>query len=111
MVQQSVENLTDLTGRVAVVVGSTSGLGRIIAIGLARAGADVVPTGRRQQLVDEVAKEIESRGRRTLAVIVDVADRKSIDALRDMVVERFGRVQHFDQCGGSDCAQANCRCY
>jgi NAD(P)-dependent dehydrogenase (short-subunit alcohol dehydrogenase family) len=43
------KNLMDLTGRVAVVIGGTSGLGRAIALGLAEAGAAVVPTGRRQE--------------------------------------------------------------
>jgi NAD(P)-dependent dehydrogenase (short-subunit alcohol dehydrogenase family) len=87
-----VENFTDLTGRVAVVVGGTSGLGRTVALGLARAGADVVPSGRRDQLVDEVCAEIEQLGRQTLRRTVDVADRKSIDALRDAVQHHLGHV-------------------
>ena len=48
----------NLTGRVTVVIGGTSGLGRAIALGLAEAGAAVVATGRRQELVDEVAAAI-----------------------------------------------------
>ena len=48
----------DLTGRCAVVVGGTSGIGRTVALGLASAGADVVATGRRQDLVDQVAGDI-----------------------------------------------------
>src|SRR5438552_2672452 len=60
--------LFDLTGRTAVVVGGTSGIGRMLALGLADAGADVVATARRQPLVDEMAREIEARGRRALAV-------------------------------------------
>jgi NAD(P)-dependent dehydrogenase (short-subunit alcohol dehydrogenase family) len=48
----------DLTGRVAVVVGATSGIGRALALGLADAGADVVATGRRAAEIDEVASEI-----------------------------------------------------
>ena len=69
----------DLTGRVAVVVGGTSGLGRALAIGLARAGADVVATGRREELVREACAEIEGLGRRSLAVPADVRSRESID--------------------------------
>src|SRR3954467_15296467 len=65
----------DLTGRVAVVVGGTSGIGRPIAHGLADAGADVVPTSRRPEQVDAAAAEIEERGRRSLRVASDVADR------------------------------------
>jgi len=83
------ENFTDLTGRVAVVIGGTSGLGRAIALGLARAGADVVPTGRREQLIDEVCREIEKLDRETLRLTSDVMNRESIDALRDQIIERF----------------------
>lgn len=86
------ENITDLTGRVAVVIGGTSGLGRAIANGLARSGAHVVPTGRRAELLEEVCAEVEARGRETLRQPVDVLRRESIDALRDAVTRRFGRV-------------------
>lgn len=82
----------DLTGRVAVVVGGTSGIGRTLALGLAEAGADVVATGRRENLVKEVAAEIEALGRKSLSVTVDVLDRASVDALRDAVMKHFGHV-------------------
>lgn len=82
----------DLTGRVAVIIGGTSGLGRAIGIGLARAGADVIPSGRREQMVDQVCSEIESAGRKTLRKPMDIADRASIDALRDAVLAQFGQV-------------------
>jgi len=87
-----IKNYADLTGRVAVVVGGTSGLGRAIARGLAEAGAAVVASGRRQELVDEVAAEIERLGRESLNYSVNVSDRTSIDTLRDAVLERFGHV-------------------
>ena len=82
----------DLTGRTAVVIGATSGLGKAIALGLADAGADVVPTGRRANLAAEVAHEIEARGRRSLVIAADVSDTSSIQELADTVVERFGKV-------------------
>jgi NAD(P)-dependent dehydrogenase (short-subunit alcohol dehydrogenase family) len=82
----------DLTGRMAVVIGATSGIGKAIALGLAEAGADVVPTGRRAQLAGEAAREIEARGRRSLAIATDVSDTKSIQELADAVIERFGKV-------------------
>lgn len=87
-----VKNFTDLTGRVAVVIGGTSGLGRTIAIGLAEAGADVVATGRRADLVEEVASAIEATGARSLRMAVDIASRESIDALRDRVLSELGSV-------------------
>lgn len=85
------KNFTDLSNRVAVVIGGTSGLGRAIAVGLAQAGADVVASGRRAKLLKEVCAEIESTGRRTLRQPVDVMERRSIDALRDAVLAEFGR--------------------
>jgi NAD(P)-dependent dehydrogenase (short-subunit alcohol dehydrogenase family) len=83
-------NSLNLDGRVAVVVGGTSGLGRTIAFGLAEAGADVIPTGRREELVDSVCAEVEALGRRTLRCPVDVQSRRSVDELRARVVEAFG---------------------
>jgi NAD(P)-dependent dehydrogenase (short-subunit alcohol dehydrogenase family) len=85
-------SLFDLTGRTAVVVGGTSGIGRAIAIGLADAGADVVATGRRRSHVDEVAGAIEARGRRTLRLPADVADSASLATLRDEVLSVLGRI-------------------
>jgi NAD(P)-dependent dehydrogenase (short-subunit alcohol dehydrogenase family) len=85
-------SIGDLTGRVAVVVGGTSGLGRAIATGLARAGARTVPAGRRGELVREVCEEITRGGGRAFAQTVDVAERDSVNTLRDAVLERFGAV-------------------
>jgi NAD(P)-dependent dehydrogenase (short-subunit alcohol dehydrogenase family) len=85
-------NCFDLSNRVAVVIGATSGLGRTIAVGLAEHGADVVPTGRRRQHVETICSEIEAAGRRTIRQTADVTDRKSVDAFRDAVLETFGRV-------------------
>jgi NAD(P)-dependent dehydrogenase (short-subunit alcohol dehydrogenase family) len=85
-------NCLDLTGRVAVVIGATSGIGREIAIGLAEHGAHVVPTGRRQTAVEEVCCAIQGLGRQTLCRTADVRERQSIDGLRDAVLEQFGCV-------------------
>jgi NAD(P)-dependent dehydrogenase (short-subunit alcohol dehydrogenase family) len=84
--------LFDLTGKTAVVVGGTSGIGLAMALGLADAGADVVASSRRQEQVDEAAKQIEARGRRSLRVASDVADRASLQALCDAAIGAFGKV-------------------
>jgi len=82
----------DLTGRVAVVIGGTSGIGRRLAAGLAEAGAAVVPTGRREAMVDEACLEIERAGGKTMRHACDIGSRESIDRFRDMVLAEFGQV-------------------
>ncbi|MFN2570987.1 MAG: SDR family NAD(P)-dependent oxidoreductase [Gemmatimonadales bacterium] len=82
----------DLASRTAVVIGATSGIGKAIALGLADAGADVVPTGRREKLAREVADEVEARGRRSLAIGADVSDSDSLQRLADAALEKFGKV-------------------
>lgn len=84
--------LFDLSGRVAVVLGGTSGIGRALAIGLAEAGANVVATGRRGNFVDEVSSEIEKLGRKTIRHVTDAASRESIDGLSNAAVREFGRI-------------------
>ncbi len=82
----------NLTGRVAVVTGGTTGIGRAISMGLADAGADVIATSRRPELVEDAAKEVERRGRRTLRVASDVCDRASLEGLLAAAISAFGRV-------------------
>ena len=82
----------ELNGKVAVVIGGTSGIGRAVAHGLAEAGADVVPTSRRAEQVEAAEKEIEERGRRTLRVTSDVSDRDSLQRVLDESVAAFGKV-------------------
>jgi NAD(P)-dependent dehydrogenase (short-subunit alcohol dehydrogenase family) len=85
-------SLFDLSGRSAVVVGGTSGIGRALALGLADAGANVVSVGRREALVDEVAGEIERRGRQTLRLAADVNDAAALDRVRARMIEAFGAI-------------------
>lgn len=82
----------DLEGKVAVVVGGSSGIGKTIALGLAQAGADVVASARRMELVKALADEIESLGRRSLRVPCDVDSRESLENLLKGCVDAFGRV-------------------
>lgn len=82
----------DLDGKVAVVVGGSSGIGRVLALGLAKGGADVVSSARRMELVASLAGEIEALGRRSLRVTCDVADRGSLEKLLRACVETFGKV-------------------
>jgi NAD(P)-dependent dehydrogenase (short-subunit alcohol dehydrogenase family) len=86
------QGLFDLSGRVAVVTGGTTGLGRALALGLAEAGADVVASSRRAAQVAEAAAEIEALGRRSLRVTSDVRDRTSVQGLHDEVMQHFGTV-------------------
>ena len=61
-------SLFDLSGKVAVVIGGTTGIGRALSLGLADAGADVVASSRRTEQVEEIAAAIEAKGRRTMSV-------------------------------------------
>jgi NAD(P)-dependent dehydrogenase (short-subunit alcohol dehydrogenase family) len=82
----------DLEGKVAVVVGGSSGIGRTLALGLAQAGADVVSSARRIELVNTLADEIEVLGKRSLRVTCDVADRDSLEKLLKACIDAFGKV-------------------
>ncbi len=93
-------DLLCLEGKVAVVTGGTSGIGRAISLGLADAGADVVPTGRRQPEIDATAAEIEARGRKTLRQSADVCNRATLEALLVSVLDHFGKVDILINCAG-----------
>jgi NAD(P)-dependent dehydrogenase (short-subunit alcohol dehydrogenase family) len=81
-----------LEGRTAVVIGGCTGLGRVLSLGLARAGADVVPTSRREAEVTATADEVAALGRRTLRLCTDVTQRSSIEHLLAECVAAFGKV-------------------
>jgi carbohydrate kinase (thermoresistant glucokinase family) len=98
--KQMPSQLFSLEGKIAVVTGGTSGIGRAMALGLAEAGAEVVATGRRQQQVDETATEIEARGRQTLRIASDVCDRASLERLLAATLARFGKVDILINCAG-----------
>jgi len=82
----------ELNGKVAVVVGGTSGIGRAIAHGFAQAGADVIPTSRRAEQVEAAAREIEEFGRRSLRVTSDVSNPESLQRVLSEAIQAFGKV-------------------
>lgn len=87
-----IEELFGLSGKVAIVTGGGQGLGRAIACALAGAGADVAVLARRAERVREVAAEIETLGRRALAISCDVSDPGSVDAAVEHVAGALGRI-------------------
>lgn len=89
-----------LEGKTAVIVGGTSGIGRALSLGLADAGADVIPSARRKEQVEETAAAIEAKGKRTLRVSSDVNDRPSLENLLAQTVEHFGKVDILINCAG-----------
>jgi len=90
----------ELRGKTAVIIGGTSGIGKALSLGLAEAGADVVASARRKENVEEVAAEIEARGRQTLRVPSDLCDRKSLEHLLAASLEKFGKIDILINCAG-----------
>lgn len=90
----------DLNSKTAVVIGGTSGIGLTLAKGLAAAGANVVPSGRRRELVESVAADIRKTGRGSLAMSCDVADRSSLQELLKAACAEFGKVDILVNCAG-----------
>jgi NAD(P)-dependent dehydrogenase (short-subunit alcohol dehydrogenase family) len=90
----------DLANKTAVVIGGTSGIGLALAKGLAVAGADVVATGRRAELVRSATREIEALGRRSIEITCDVTDESSLKDLLDATCSALGGVQILVNCAG-----------
>lgn len=86
------KNYFDIEGRVAAVIGGTSGIGRAISLGLAEAGAHTIATGRRTELVEQVTTEIRERGVRSIAHAADVENNESVQRFRDAVLAEFSGV-------------------
>ena len=86
------DGLFDLTGKVALVTGTSRGLGQRMGMALARAGADLVVTSRTLESLDGVRREVEALGRRVLAVELDVREHASIQQAVGAALERFGQI-------------------
>ena len=82
----------DFTGKVAIVTGGGTGLGREVARGLAALGADVAVAGRRLGPIEETAREVEAAGRRSLAISTDVIDSTQVNNLIDRTISELGRI-------------------
>jgi len=84
--------LFDLPGKVAIVIGGGGGIGRALAMGLADAGADVVVASRKLEHLEQVVKEIQGKGRKALAVAVDVSQEQSVAAMVETILKQFPRI-------------------
>ena len=85
-------NPFDLSGKIAVVTGGGTGLGKGMAAGLAQAGATVIVAGRRQDVAEQAATEIRGAGGKAEAVSVDVTRTRELPAFFDGIVKRHGRL-------------------
>jgi NAD(P)-dependent dehydrogenase (short-subunit alcohol dehydrogenase family) len=93
-------NIFSLEGKTAIVIGGTSGIGRALSLGLADAGANVIASARRQKQVDDMAAEIEQRGRQTIRLCSDVCNRQTLEQLLAASLQRFGNVDILVNCAG-----------
>ena len=85
-------NYFDLSGKTAIVTGAGRGIGRVIAIGLAESGANVVLCSRTKAEIDAVADEIRNKGSKALSVATDLTVHEQLENLVDAAVKEFGRV-------------------
>ncbi len=92
--------LLDLADKTAVVIGGTSGIGLAISKGLAEAGANVVPSGRRAKETSNAASEIKARGRKSVVQTCDVSDQRSLEQLLNSVSTELGPVHILVNCAG-----------
>jgi gluconate 5-dehydrogenase len=95
--------LFSIEGKTAIVTGASSGIGVGIARGLARAGANVVVTARRKELIDQTAALVRSYGTRATAITCDITDEAALEGLFKQVVDEYGRIDiHVNNAGFTD---------
>jgi NAD(P)-dependent dehydrogenase (short-subunit alcohol dehydrogenase family) len=103
---EKVQDLFSLAGKVAVVTGATGVLGSEMARTLARSGARVAVLGRREEKAHRVAGEIEVAGGEALALPTDVLDTGQLEGARDVLLERWGRVDILINAAGGNVPEA-----
>jgi gluconate 5-dehydrogenase len=86
------KNLFDLSGKVAIVTGTSRGLGQYFARALAKAGADLVITSRKLSALNEFKQEIESLGKKALPVQLDVLSPGDIENMVRVAIEEYGKI-------------------
>ncbi|HHU53157.1 MAG TPA: 3-oxoacyl-ACP reductase FabG [Clostridiaceae bacterium] len=91
----------DYTGRVVVLSGASSGLGKQMALAYADQGADMVIMARRLERLEELAKEIEAKGVKCLAIRCDVTDVESVNSAAAEAKEKMGRIDVVVNCAGA----------
>ncbi|MFC1898951.1 SDR family NAD(P)-dependent oxidoreductase [Chloroflexota bacterium] len=82
----------ELEGKVSIITGGSTGLGKAMALGFANSGAHVVICSRNKANIEKVSKEIKALGRRSLAIVTDVCIKEQITAMVDKVIDEFGRI-------------------
>jgi len=90
-----------LEGKVAIVTGGGTGIGKAIALGLAKAGADIVVAARRLTPLEETVTEIRGTGRRALTIPTDVTNSEQVNNLIEGTVSEFGRLDILVNCAGA----------
>lgn len=93
-------DLFDLTGKTAIVIGGSGGIGQVLALGLAQAGADVAVASRSLEKLQPVGDQISTLGRKTLAVSVDITQEQSVEKMINKVQEKFDRIDILVNCAG-----------
>ena len=92
MKSSKVSERFDITGKVAIVTGGASGIGRAIALALAESGANVVIADKALDGAEEMAREIESAGGKAIATKTDVTDSKEVEQMVQRTIEKFGKI-------------------